>query len=260
MICSQRALTAAWFSGYAGFSATDLVRGANLGPEDAEQMVGHLKQTGGLVEIETGHARRLLLHADLIKDLDERILTTLGRLHDESPLMTSHDRHKLQSQLDYIGDEALIHAAVDRLLKQKRLVGDARRVARADFKPKLSASLRKLKDKVETAYREAGFQPPEPGSFASQAGGNAASLKDLFDVCVAEGLLVQITDDIYLHADAEATMRQSVRDKLAGGGPGLTVAEIRDLLGTSRKFAVPFCEYLDRVGATRREGDLRVLA
>jgi selenocysteine-specific elongation factor len=42
--------------------------------------------------------------------------------------------------------------------------------------------------------------------------------------------------------------------------PGLTVAEIRDLLGTTRKYAVPLCEYLDRVGVTRREGDLRVAA
>jgi selenocysteine-specific elongation factor len=38
------------------------------------------------------------------------------------------------------------------------------------------------------------------------------------------------------------------------------VAEIRDLLGTTRKYAVPLCEYLDRSGLTRREGDLRVLA
>ena len=38
------------------------------------------------------------------------------------------------------------------------------------------------------------------------------------------------------------------------------VAEIRDLLGTTRKFAVPLCEYLDRVGLTRRDGDLRVRA
>ena len=43
-------------------------------------------------------------------------------------------------------------------------------------------------------------------------------------------------------------------------GPGATVAEIRDLLGTTRKFAVPLCEYLDRVAVTKREGDLRVLA
>jgi len=40
----------------------------------------------------------------------------------------------------------------------------------------------------------------------------------------------------------------------------LTVAEIRDLLGTTRKFAVPLCEYLDRIKVTKREGDLRVLA
>ena len=38
------------------------------------------------------------------------------------------------------------------------------------------------------------------------------------------------------------------------------IAPIRDLLGTTRKFAVPLCEYLDRVGVTRRDGDLRLLA
>ncbi|MFO0826011.1 MAG: SelB C-terminal domain-containing protein [Gemmataceae bacterium] len=42
-------------------------------------------------------------------------------------------------------------------------------------------------------------------------------------------------------------------------GPGATVAEIRDLLGTTRKFAVPLCEYLDRIGLDERDGDFRVL-
>jgi selenocysteine-specific elongation factor len=109
------------------------------------------------------------------------------------------------------------------------------------------------------AYQAAGFQPPEPASFAGQAGGNAANLKDLFDVCVAEGHLVHIAEDIYLHSDTEADMRRRIREKLAPG-TGVTVAEIRDLLGTTRKYAVPFCEYLDRAGVTRREGDLRLLA
>jgi selenocysteine-specific elongation factor len=71
--------------------------------------------------------------------------------------------------------------------------------------------------------------------------------------------LVHVVDDLYLHSDAEAEMRRLLADKLAGGS-GATVAEIRDLLGTTRKYAVPLCEYLDRVGVTRREGDLRLLA
>jgi selenocysteine-specific elongation factor len=255
----QRALTVAWFGGYQGFTQADLVRGANLAPDQAAEIMQKLRDQHKLVTVTVGPNRQVVLHADIVAELDERILAELGKLHDESPLMTSHDRQKVQAQLDYIGDSALVHAEVDRLLKMKRLVGDARRIARADFKPKLSANLRKLKDKVVAAYQEAAFQPPEPASFANQAGGNAASLKDLFDVCIAEGFLVHLAGDVYLHAAIDAEMRRKVAERLSSGA-GATVAEIRDLLGTTRKYAVPFCEYLDRIGVTRRDGDLRFLA
>ena len=69
---------------------------------------------------------------------------------------------------------------------------------------------------------------------------------------------MRIADDLYLHAGVEADMRRRVTERLQSG-PGITVAEIRDLLGTTRKYAVPLCEYLDRAGVTKREGDLRVL-
>jgi selenocysteine-specific elongation factor len=255
----QRSLTVAWFGGFAGFSVTDLVRGANVGPDQAQALIDKLKADGALVEVVISPARRLVLHGDMVKELDDRILQALGRLHEQFPLMTTHDRQKVQSQLDYVGDDALVHAAVERLIRRKQVVGDLRRIARADFKPKLSSNLRKLKDKLVAAYKDARFQPPEPASFAGQAGGNAANLKDLFDVCVAEGYLVPIGDDLYLQTEVEAEMRRIIADKLAAG-PGLTVAEIRDLLGTTRKYAVPLCEYLDRVGVTQRQGDLRLLA
>src|SRR5262245_45086243 len=254
----ERALTVAWFGGFAGFTQADLVRGANLAPDQALEVIERLKGQKKLVNVASGGGRQHLLHADVLAELDERILTVLARLHAQAPLATAHDRQKVQSQLDYVGDDGLVHAAVDRLLQQKKLVGDQRRIARADFKPKLSANLRKLRDSVVTAFLQAGFQPPDPKSFAGQAGGNAASLKDLFDVCIADGDLVRIAEDIYLHADVEADMRRRIRERLKSG-PGITVAEIRDLLGTTRKYAVPLCEYLDRAGVTKREGDLRIL-
>lgn len=254
----ERALTVAWFGAFGGFTAPELVRGANLGPDEAVDLAAKLKEQGELVEVGLSGARRLLLHKDMVSELEGRILGVLDRLHEQFPLMSTHDRQKVQSQLDYVGDDALVHATVERLIAAKKLAGDLRRIGRTDFKPKLSANLRKLKDKLVAAYQTARFQPPEPSSFAGQAGGNAANLKDLFDVCVAEGYLVPIAEDIYLHVETEAEMRRLVRERLAAG-KGLTVAEIRDMLGTTRKYAVPLCEYLDRAGVTRREGDLRVL-
>jgi selenocysteine-specific elongation factor len=254
---TERVLTVAWFSGFSGFTLADLVRGASVRPDEAEELITRLKTERSLVEITTSHARRLLLHADMVRELEERILHALGRLHEQFPLMSAHDRQKLQSQLDYVGDDALVNATVDRLLLSKQLVGDPRRIARADFKPKISGNLRKLKEKLVAAYLDARFQPPEPSSFAGQAGGNAASLNDLFELCVAEGYLARIADDLYLHAEVEMEMRRRLKEKLPDGA-GMTIAEIRDLLGTTRKYAVPICEYLDRIGLTRREGDLRV--
>jgi selenocysteine-specific elongation factor len=256
---TERALTVAWFGGYSGFTQADLVRGANVTPDQALHLMQSLKDEGKLISVVISPARQVLLHVDMIEELNGRILQVLARLHEETPLMTAHDRQKVQSQLDYVGDDQLVAAAVDRLLRAKRLVGDMRRIARADFKPKLSANLRKLKDKVVAAYATAGCNPPDPADFAGAAAGNAGSLKDLFEVCVAEGFLVRISDDIYLHGEVEADMRQRVAQYLQGN-PGATVAQIRDLLKTTRKFAVPLCEYLDRMGITRREGDVRVLA
>src|SRR5262249_35685772 len=133
----QRVLTAAWFGGFSGFTLPDLVRGANVGPDEAQELIDRLKAKGDLVEVAISHARRLLLHADMVRELEDRILNALSRLHEQFPLMSAHDRQKVQSQLDYVGDDSLVHATVERLMQRKQVVGDLRRIARADFKPKL---------------------------------------------------------------------------------------------------------------------------
>ena len=251
-----RATAFAWFAEFHGFQPDDLVREVGVEPDAVAGVAERLKSTGVIVELELPPHRKLSIHAGRLADLGERILTTLAGLHAELPLFTSHERAKVVGLLDYVGDEGLLQATVDRLIQSKKVVGDAKRIARTDFKPKLSANQRKLKDKIVEEHRTTGFAPPEPKSFAPQAAGNAKALNDIFEVACAEGFLVRITHEIYLHADVEAQMRATLADALVGK-PGLAVSEIRDLLGTTRKFAIPICEYLDRVGITRRDGDLR---
>src|SRR5205823_14975158 len=98
----ERARTVAWFGGFGGFTAADLVRGAYIGPDEVQGVIDGLRQEGGLVEMTVGAGRQLLLHADMVKELEERVLQVLGRLHEEHPLMTAHDRQKVQSHLDYV--------------------------------------------------------------------------------------------------------------------------------------------------------------
>ena len=251
-----RATAFAWFAEFHGFQPDDLVREVGVEPDAVAGVAERLKSTGVIVELELPPHRKLSIHAGRLADLGERILTTLAGLHAELPLFTSHERAKVVGLLDYVGDEGLLQATVDRLIQSKKVVGDAKRIARTDFKPKLSANQRKLKDKIVEEHRTTGFAPPEPKSFAPQAAGNAKGLNDIFEVACAEGFLVRVTHEIFLHADVEARMRATLANAFVSKS-GLTVAEIRDLLGTTRKYAIPICEYLDRVGITRRNGDLR---
>ncbi len=254
----ERALEVAWFLNTSGVTQADLVRGAGMLPVEAERFLREALADGRLNSITSSTGKPVILHASVVDEIHERVTSVLAKLHAEFPLMSTHDRQKVQAQLAYVGDDALVVAAVDDLLREKKLIGDAKRIALAEHKPKLSTNQRKLKDKMIESFKQAGYQPPEVASFAPQAGGNAAALKDIIEVCVAEGYLVPIAEDVYLHSEHEQAMRNKVRAKLSEG-KGLTVAEIRDILATTRKFAVPLCEYLDRIGVTRRDGDLRYL-
>lgn len=253
-----RAEAVSWFAGVNGCTAADFVRGAGVRPAEVSSLLEKLKSSNRAVEITAG-AKKMLLHADRVTELESRLLEVLRTLHEQNPLMTTHDRPSVLSQLAYVGDEGVLQGITERMLKAKILVGDARRIARADFKPKLSANQRKLKDQIVEETRAAAFQPPEPASFVPKSGGNAASLKDIYEVAVAEGLLVRVTNELFLHSDIVIDMQARLKNKLAPG-VGATVAEIRDLLGTTRKYAIPLCEYLDRIGLTRRDGDLRYWA
>ncbi len=255
----ERATAFAWFAAFDGFAPDDLVREIRIAPEEVAGVSKSLLDAGMVLEFPLAPTRTLSLHAGRVDELTERLLAILDRLHKELPLLSTHDRAKVLAELDYIGDPALLQAIADRLIQKKKIVGDLRRIARYDFRAKLSANQKKLKERILADFRTGGFQPPEISHYSSQIGGNAAVLADLFEVCCSEGDLVRIADGIYLHAEWDAKMRADLTAKMADG-KGLTVAEIRDQLGTTRKFAIPICEYLDKSGFTKRDGDLRMLA
>ncbi|CAN5364903.1 selenocysteine-specific translation elongation factor [soil metagenome] len=253
---SVRVAAAVWFANATGMTSNDLPQVTGVLNDQCESTLAQLQTQGTIARICLPQPQ--FFHDQRVRAMKERVANRLAASHAEHPLMTNHERLPIQSSLAYLGEPALTTAIIDSMIAAKQLVGDSKRIALASFKPKLTANQRKLKDKIVEAHRLAAFAPPEPASFANLAMGNAAALGDIYEVAVAEGLLVKVTGEIYLHAEAEQKLRAIIQEKLADGR-GATMAEIRDWLGSTRKFAVPLCEYLDRVGVTVRNGDTRVL-
>ena len=71
-------------------------------------------------------------------------------------------------------------------------------------------------------------------------------------------VLVKLADDLVFHRDALAGLRQLVLAQKSKT-PKLNVVAFKDLIGVTRKYAIPLLEYLDRERVTRRVGNERVI-
>ena len=69
---------------------------------------------------------------------------------------------------------------------------------------------------------------------------------------------MQIDKDIFLHEQVLGKIKSQVQELMAGGS-GVSLSDLRQHLETSRRYAVPLFEFLDRTGFTVRKGDLRFL-
>ncbi|MBI5156881.1 MAG: selenocysteine-specific translation elongation factor [Acidimicrobiia bacterium] len=183
-----------------------------------------------------------IVSAQAAAHLDEMAATAVEAHHAANPLRPGMPLPALASAL---GISAALAEAV--IAASSRLVLEGPAVRSAQFSPRLGGVAASAWVTARGALAAAGFAAPRRGDLGLN--------DEVLHALIREGALVAVGDDlVYLPEtlDAIVTAAGSLAD-------GFTVAEFRDALGITRKHAVPLLEWMDRAGATRREGDGRVI-
>jgi selenocysteine-specific elongation factor len=255
---SERAAAAMLAFGRYPWTDRDLAREAGLAVAEVTVATAALAASGALVELPVGPRRTVRVLAEAVTDLEDRVVRALGRLHAARPRQTSIPRAHVAAELPDLESGALIAALIDRLGARGQVVADARTVAIEGFEPKLSQGERRLKSELAGSIKAGGFSPPDVAELAASAAARAAVVPELLALLRDEERVVEISPQLYFDFETAVELRRRVVARLSGGAV-MTMAELRDLLGTTRKYAVPIGEYLDRTGLTLREGDTRRL-
>ncbi len=252
----QRAAAATQLMGLTPWQPADLVRMAGI--DDFAAVTDELLEREICDKLSLSAHRQQIVHRDVIQDWVRRLCHALETLHAAHPLKLELDRSLLLSQFPYVAHDGLLAA----ILEHMQALGIVRMsntgIALRSNELQLSPEQQRLQALILEQFQAARFQPPTVTEFAATQKVSAAEARKLFQLGAATGELIHITGEMYLHRDAELEMRTMLKPRLQEAG--LTLSQIREMLGTTRKYAVPFCEYLDRVGFTKRKGDLRVLA
>jgi len=246
-----------YFHAHAPLSSLAICRDAAVPLDDVERIVEQLVADGLLVRVSIEREEPRLLHADYLDSLVDRVARALDRLHKENPILAGVSHSQVAGRLGDI-DEPLLNALLAHAAALNRIVVNNRGIRLATFQPKLSDQQRQLLDQLIAAFASALFEPPTIEVLAKQHGAVDREVQKVVKLGVAAGELAHIDGPLYMHAAHEQAMRELVGSAVLNETDGLTIAQIRDLLGTSRKYVVPMCEYLDRIGVTARKGDRRV--
>lgn len=184
----------------------------------------------------------------------EAVREYLNRFCQQYPLRSGAPKEEVRRKALPGVDQKAWTALLARAVEQHELVVDRERVALHGYRPSLTPQQSRVAAQLTAEAIAGGFAPPTLAELKEKL--RSSELDELAIYLQEQGTLVRLGDDLILHTAHLEEAKQRTRAHLQAKGK-LSVAEFRDLLGTTRKYALPLLEYFDENRYTRRLGDER---
>ena len=226
-----------------------LVKDSGLEPEAVEEALERLLEDSRVMALGDSEDQ-LLVSSGWWEGVLSRLVHLIEEYHSRYPLRLGMPREEVKSKLrfpsrlfnDLLGQAVKEGAAAEEGAALKLPGHEVR------FTPEEEEAVERLLSKFSQ----------EPYTTPSVADCKALLGEELLNALLEQGRLVQVSDNVLFLASTYEVMVERVVEHLKKEGT-ITLAQVRDLFSTSRKYAQAFLEHLDAQGITRRVGDERVL-
>jgi selenocysteine-specific elongation factor len=224
------------------FSA--LVAQCNLPVDKVGAAIESLIARGRIIGMGEGE-HRVLLTSTGWQRLGEKALAALADYHKKFPTRSGMPRVELSTRLK-LGN--YIAMALDNFIKQGILVEEGGHLRLPSHRIQLTPAQQAKIDSFLKALAANPYAPPS----------ELIPEPDLLNMLIEQGRVVKVSDNVVFAASVYREMVGKITARIKDKGK-ISLGELRDMFGTSRKYAQALLEYLDREKVTRRVGDDRVL-
>lgn len=195
----------------------------------------------------------LLFHQDSFSSFKETVISILTDYHRNNPLKPGMPKEEMRARFSINADSfSELLSLLEGVITEK----DTLRLKNFSISTRLIDEA--IKERVINILEESGFQPPFKDDLAHMLSINGKDVTDILRLLAKEGMIVRINDSIYLSKNNYKKMIEMLR-RFFSKKTEMTVSEFRDMLNTSRKYALPILEHLDSNKITLRVGDTRKL-
>jgi selenocysteine-specific elongation factor len=209
----------------------------------ARSAVEMLIQQGDIVSIGEGENRLLYTNSAWLQ-IKENIVAMVRDYHRSFPLRLGLPKAEISSKLK-LG--ARLSGVLQKLIKEGELVEESAFVRIQGHQIRLTPP---QQSKIDAYLKQLSQNPYAPAP-------DLTLETDLFNLLVDRGQVVKTTAGVVFSAAAYDEMVTKIQERIKANGK-ITLAEVRDMFHSSRKFIQALLEYMDEKKLTKRVGDDRV--
>lgn len=233
-------------------SAAEIARKTGMTDEATSQILSALVNSGDLSALGGGYVLKTVVSSVL-----ERVV---GYVHDEllkRPLLVSVQKEEVRRKTAPEIDSRLFGLLLQEAVRTGMVSVDGTRVQVAPLERSMPPRLQSAVQSVVLRLGQQPFAPPPPEDLTKGLGLTREEEADLIAHISETGIAIRISEQMIMQRDAFEEAKARLLAKINESG-SITVSEFRDMLGTSRRYALPILEYFDQQKLTRRKGDERV--
>lgn len=183
------------------------------------------------------------------------ILEAVRTYHRSHPYRQGINRESIRQKMG--GNERFLDAWLREMVDKGQLVVRDDSWSLPEFSVVLSQSDQDAMDHLISTVEEQGFEPEYVEVLGERFDISVEGLKTLIAIAESQGYITRLTPRIIIHRRTMDHFMEMVHSHFQEKRE-LTIADVKDMTGTTRKYTMPLMEYLDKNGLTVRIGDKRV--
>jgi selenocysteine-specific elongation factor len=244
-------------SGFTPLSASQVRMMRGEREDIVEKAVENILKAGNIIKI-AGYKETKYLHMQSYAKLENRLISFIKNYLGKNPHRMFMPYEELRSKFLRLTDNQTLKTVLDGLLEKRTIQRKDSDVSLADYEVKMKPKDQELIQKIEGVFKRSGFAPPLEEEFRLQQGVDLKHFKNMMHSLFEKGVLVRLSKKVVFHRESVESARKIVLELLEKN-QHITVAELRDKLKLSRKYATAILEYFDAIGLTKREQDVHIL-
>ncbi|MED5578836.1 MAG: selenocysteine-specific translation elongation factor [Nitrospinota bacterium] len=199
----------------------------------------------------------LSVEMDQFEKFKKNLENEIKNYHEKNPLKSSAPKEEIRSRLGKI-NEKIFSMGLDTLKKEGITNEDQTTVKISSHTIVLDNEQELMCKRIENIFLNAKFKPPSLKKLISEEKLTDQKLTEVIQILVGEKKLILLKGELIFHSKSLDDARSELESFILKNKE-ITASEFRDLLGISRKFAIPILEHFDIMKITVRVGDKRII-